>query len=153
MFQPRLPLFFLAAIITGAACATASAAVVDPALAAAIASPARPPAAVARDKARHPAEELTFFGLGPKMNVVELWPGGGYWTDILGPYLAPGGHYTCMHRLPEKMGRRLGHDGDARLPRAAVAARYQQPTDDRSEPAAIPEQANPPGWFRLPAYR
>jgi predicted methyltransferase len=28
------------------------------------------------------------------MNVVELWPGGGYWTDILGPYLAPSGHYT-----------------------------------------------------------
>jgi predicted methyltransferase len=94
MFQPRLPLYFLAVIFSGAGCATAAAAVVDPALAAAIASPARPPAAVARDKARHPAEELTFFGLGPKMNVVELWPGGGYWTDILGPYLAPGGHYT-----------------------------------------------------------
>jgi predicted methyltransferase len=66
---------------------------VDPALSAAVASPARPPAAVARDPARHPIEELTFFGLKPKMTVVELWPGGGYWTDILGPYLAAGGHY------------------------------------------------------------
>jgi len=66
---------------------------IDPALSAAVASPARPPAAVARDSARHPIEELTFFGLKPKMTVVELWPGGGYWTDILGPYLAAGGHY------------------------------------------------------------
>src|SRR3984957_2512588 len=65
----------------------------DPALAAAAASPARNPAHVARDSARHPIEELTFFGLAPAMTVVELWPGGGYWTDILGPYLAQGGHY------------------------------------------------------------
>lgn len=71
-----------------------SAAAADAALKAAVASPARPAAAVARDKSRHPVEELTFFGINPKMNVVELWPGGGYWTDILGPYLAPSGHYT-----------------------------------------------------------
>jgi predicted methyltransferase len=66
---------------------------VDSALAAAIASPSRPPSDVARDKARHPLEELTFFGLEPTQTVVELWPGGGYWTDILGPYLADHGHY------------------------------------------------------------
>jgi predicted methyltransferase len=71
-----------------------SAAAADAALSAAVASPARPATAVARDKSRHPLEELTFFGLSPKMNVVELWPGGGYWTDMLGPYLAPSGHDT-----------------------------------------------------------
>jgi predicted methyltransferase len=71
-----------------------AAAQVDPALAAAVASPARSPAAVARDSVRHPVEELTFFGIKPTMSVVELWPGGGYWTDILGAYLAPHGHYT-----------------------------------------------------------
>lgn len=65
----------------------------DPALVSAVGSPARNPAAVARDSARHPVEELTFFGITPTMTVVELWPGGGYWTDILGPYLAPAGHY------------------------------------------------------------
>ena len=73
--------------------ALSQAAPVDPALAAAIASPARAAAFVARDGARHPAEELTFLGLKPSMTVVELWPGGGYWTEILGPYLAPQGHY------------------------------------------------------------
>jgi predicted methyltransferase len=80
--------------------ATASAAEADPALVSAVASPARSPNAVARDKARHPVEELTFFGLGPKMSVVELWPGGGYWTDIIGPYLKAGGHYTIALPAP-----------------------------------------------------
>jgi len=41
----------------------------------------------ARDSIRHPLEELQFFGLRPGANVIEIWPGGGYWTQILGPYL------------------------------------------------------------------
>jgi predicted methyltransferase len=65
----------------------------DPALTAAVADPGRTASFVARDKARHPVEELTFFGLKPNMTVVELWPGGGYWTEILGPYLAKRGTY------------------------------------------------------------
>jgi predicted methyltransferase len=65
---------------------------VDPALAATLNDPARPEGTRARDAVRHPLEELTFFGLRSEQTVVELWPGGGYWTDILGPYLAPHGH-------------------------------------------------------------
>jgi predicted methyltransferase len=68
---------------------------VDPALAAVIANPARNEKASARDPVRHPAEVLSFFGLNRRQNVVELWPGGGYWTEILGPYLAARGHYTA----------------------------------------------------------
>ncbi|SRR5579871_233676 len=74
--------------------ASAAAGAIDPALSAAIASPERSAAFTARDAARHPAEELAFFGLKPQQNVVELWPGGGYWTEILAPYLALGGTYT-----------------------------------------------------------
>ena len=37
----------------------------------------------ARDKWRHPAETLEFFGVKPTDTVVEIWPGGGYWTAIL----------------------------------------------------------------------
>jgi predicted methyltransferase len=72
----------------------------DPALVAAVADPARTAAFVARDKARHPAEELSFFGIGPKLTVVELWPGGGYWTEILGPYLKGGGTYYAALNAP-----------------------------------------------------
>jgi predicted methyltransferase len=77
-----------------------TAAIQDPALTAAIADPARSAGFVARDKIRHPAEELTFFGIAPKMTVVELWPGGGYWTEILGPYLARGGTYYVAQPVP-----------------------------------------------------
>jgi predicted methyltransferase len=55
---------------------------------------------VARDPARHPVEELTFFGVKPGMTVVEVWPGGGYWTDILGPYLAKSGTYYLALNAP-----------------------------------------------------
>jgi predicted methyltransferase len=82
----------LIAFAAGAASPTASTAV-DPALAAAVANPARSAAFVTRDSSRHPLEELKFLGLMPTMTVVELWPGGGYWTEILGSYLAAHGHY------------------------------------------------------------
>jgi predicted methyltransferase len=93
MLNPSIRSLIIVTAITAMGYATSSAAA-DAALSAAVASPARPAGAVTRDKARHPVEELTFFGIDQKMNVVELWPGGGYWTDILGPYLAPSGHYT-----------------------------------------------------------
>jgi predicted methyltransferase len=59
-----------------------------------VADPQRDPQFVARDSARHPAEELRFFGLRRSQSVVELWPGPGYWTEILAPYLAASGRYT-----------------------------------------------------------
>jgi predicted methyltransferase len=64
-----------------------------PALSKAIGNPSRSTQFTARDRFRHPAEELTFFGLKPTMTVVEIWPGSGYWTEILGPYLKPAGRY------------------------------------------------------------
>ena len=91
----RLPFTSLAALLVlllGAATAAPAPAKIDPALSAAVASPMRLPAAIARDPVRHPLEELSFFGLASNQSVVELWPGGGYWTDILAPYLAAHGH-------------------------------------------------------------
>ena len=42
----------------------------------------------ARDAWRHPVESLKFWGLKPGQTVVEFWPGAGWYTDILAPYLA-----------------------------------------------------------------
>jgi predicted methyltransferase len=80
----------------GAFTATGSAwgAVSDGALVAAVQSPQRAAKFVARDPARHPVAELTFFGLRPDAKVVEIWPGGGYWTEILAPYLRAHGGLT-----------------------------------------------------------
>jgi predicted methyltransferase len=41
----------------------------------------------ARDQYRHPKETLTFFGLRQNMTVVEIWPGGGWYTEVLAPVL------------------------------------------------------------------
>jgi predicted methyltransferase len=55
--------------------------------------PARSPKFAARDAIRHPAAVLNFFGVKPNSTVVEIWPGGGYWTEILAPYLFGYGTY------------------------------------------------------------
>lgn len=47
----------------------------------------------ARDKYRHPKETIEFFGVQPTDTVIELWPGGGWYAEILAPYLANKGHY------------------------------------------------------------
>ncbi|HWT14117.1 MAG TPA: methyltransferase domain-containing protein [Allosphingosinicella sp.] len=61
------------------------------ALRAAIAAPSRTAANVARDRYRHPFETLAFFGVRPGDTVVEIWPGGGWYTEILAPYVLQGG--------------------------------------------------------------
>ena len=43
-----------------------------------------------RDIYRHPLETLRFFGLQPSLTVVEFWPGSGWYTEILAPYLNKG---------------------------------------------------------------
>jgi predicted methyltransferase len=63
----------------------------------------RAPEDVARDGQRHPAATLAFWQLRPGMRVVEVGPGGGYWTHILAPYLASnGGTLIPTFRDPEK---------------------------------------------------
>jgi predicted methyltransferase len=54
----------------------------------------RDPANVARDRYRHPAETLAFFGLAPTHTVIEITPGAGWYTDILAPYLRTRGRYV-----------------------------------------------------------
>jgi len=64
-------------------------------LRAAVNSPQRTPAFVARDAARHPYETLKFFEIEPHMTVVEITPGGGWYTEILAPYLFERGRYVA----------------------------------------------------------
>jgi predicted methyltransferase len=57
------------------------------ALDAAIAGEHRSDTNKARDLYRNPKETLAFFGFRPDMTVVEIWPGGGWYTEILAPAL------------------------------------------------------------------
>ena len=56
-----------------------------------IASEHRDAKNVARDVYRHPKETLSFFGITPDMEVLEILPGGGWYTEILAPYLRDDG--------------------------------------------------------------
>lgn len=62
----------------------------------AVESDTRPPADKARDVYRHPEASLRFWGLKPGASVIEVQPGGGWWTNIIAPYLAQTkGHYIA----------------------------------------------------------
>jgi predicted methyltransferase len=64
----------------------------------------------ARDGARHPEASLEFWGLKPGQTVIEIAPGGGYWSEILAPYAKDThGHYIAAtgkpdQKLPAKFG-------------------------------------------------
>jgi len=72
------------------------------ALDAAIAGEWRTPANVARDGFRNPGPTLGFFGITPSMTVVEITPGGGWYAEILAPYLRDGGRYVAAVNDPTK---------------------------------------------------
>lgn len=54
-----------------------------------------------RDQYRHPRETLLFFGLRPDLTVVEIWPGSGWYSEIIGPVLRERGKYYLGHYAPE----------------------------------------------------
>ncbi len=98
----------------------ADSAQVAPDLQAAIAANWRSPANVARDNYRHPAQTLAFFGLQPNQTVVEITPGGGWYAEILAPYLRGHGHYVAAVVDPMALPAGKGRD-------------YQQRTRDGLE--------------------
>ena len=130
----RLPL-----ILTGLALSTGGIAIAQqappPALAAAVKAPTRTAANVARDRYRHPAQTLAFFGVKPTDTVVEIWPSGGWYTEILAPYLAARG--TLYAAGPDDRGLATIKAKQAAAPAAYRTTKYAMfPTGDAA--AAVP---------------
>jgi predicted methyltransferase len=69
----------------------------DAALMAAIDGDHRTAAYALRDQYRHPLETLKLFDVQPQHTVVEIWPGGGWYTEILAPYLRAEGRLIAAH--------------------------------------------------------
>lgn len=61
----------------------------------------RSPENIARNPQRNPKETLEFFGLTPDSVVVEIWPSGGWYTEIIAPYVRDQGKYYAAHWDPE----------------------------------------------------
>ncbi len=88
--------------------------------------PTRTPANLARDPYRHPAETLAFFGVKPSDTVVELWPGGGWYTEILAPLAKSGGGTLYVAGT---VGTRTEQDqGKSRRPTPPPMARSSSPS-------------------------
>lgn len=82
----RLIFAFLLVLLT-----TIAHADIDAKVEAALAAEGRPEADMARDKNRKPLQTLQFFGMTDDMRVMELLPGGGWYTRVLAPVLADNG--------------------------------------------------------------
>lgn len=78
----------------------------------------RSPENRARDSYRHPAETLAFFGLEPGMTVVEIGPGGGWYTEVIAPAVGAEGKLYAAHADPAASDRA-----------AAAVARFQEKLD------------------------
>jgi predicted methyltransferase len=62
--------------------------------------PQRAPGAADRDKYRHPADTLSFFGFAPTMTVLDVGPGVGFYTELIAPALAKNGIYITTNTEP-----------------------------------------------------
>ncbi|MGZ8285153.1 MAG: class I SAM-dependent methyltransferase [Allosphingosinicella sp.] len=107
----------------------------DTSIAAAVGAPTRTEANRARDRYRHPRETLGFFGVKPGDTVVEIWPGGGWYTEILAPLLRENGTYYAAGN-----GRVLG---GARALQAKDSSTYGA-IRYAAFPAGMPEATEPP---------
>jgi predicted methyltransferase len=108
-----------------------------------------------RDGARHPLQTLQFFGIRPTDTVVEIWPGQGWYTSILAPYLKSGNgrlvaaHFdfqtstsSAVRQLVDDFSRRFARDPD-RFGQVEVV-----PFGPRSGPLGTPNSADAVVTFR-----
>ena len=96
-WQSWIATLLLTAACTGIAAAQGVEALLDRALA----GEHRSAANRLRDPYRHPRETLLFFGLQPDMAVLEIWPGGGWYSEILAPVLRDKGKFYLAHNAIE----------------------------------------------------
>src|SRR5689334_3800027 len=83
---------------------------------AAVADSGRPSADTQRDENRQPAEMLAFAGIGPGKVVVDLLPGGGYFTRIFAKAVEPNGRvYAYVSNAGDARMKSQGRDPDNQL--------------------------------------
>lgn len=73
---------------------------VEQSVLAALANASRPAADRARDRPRQSAAVLTFFRIAPGMTVLDLWSGGGYYTELLSYVVGSSGHVVAHNNTP-----------------------------------------------------
>jgi predicted methyltransferase len=95
-----------------------------PAIDAAVADPQRPEADRARDATRKPADCLAFAGLKAGDHVVELLPGGGYFTRIFSVVVGSSGHVFAVAQPKSPSAAADAPEPAARVQAIAADAHY-----------------------------
>ena len=106
---------------------------------AALAGDWRAPQDMLRDRYRHPGQTLAFFGVQPEETVIEITPGGGWYADILAPYLRAHGHYVAAvwdDAIPGQPGYRYKLNQALREKFAGKPSVYGTPELRAFDPAA-----------------
>jgi len=104
---------------------------VETKLNAAMQADVRSEAEVERDRNRSPVETLEFFGLRDDMKVVELLPGGGWYTKLLAPVMADNGELYVALGTGRVKERVLNQDGFERVKVVAEDANIYRPEGSR----------------------
>jgi predicted methyltransferase len=95
IMKPTLAALAFTALLAPALSQAADAPISAQQYASVLAGSWRDPANSARDGYRHPQQTLEFFGLGAKQSVIEITPGGGWYSEVLAPLLKDQGHYIA----------------------------------------------------------
>jgi len=106
--------------------------VVEAKLKAAMQAEVRTEAEVERDRNRKPVETLEFFGLQDDMKVVELLPGGGWYTKLLAPVLAENGEFYVALGTGNVSENLLGQEGFDKVGVLAEDAKIYRPEGSRA---------------------
>jgi predicted methyltransferase len=104
---------------------------VETKLEAAMQADVRSEAEVERDRNRSPVETLEFFGLRDDMKVVELLPGGGWYTKLLAPVMAENGEFYVALGTTRVKERVLNQDGFEQVKVVAEDAKIYRPEGSR----------------------
>jgi predicted methyltransferase len=105
---------------------------VEAKLKAAMQAEVRTEAEVERDRNRKPVETLEFFGLQDDMKVVELLPGGGWYTKLLAPVLAENGEFYVALGTGNVSENLLGQEGFDKVGVLAEDAKIYRPEGSRA---------------------
>ena len=82
----------------------------------------------ARDQYRHPQQVIQFLGLKPEHKVLEVWPGSGWYSEILAPYVKDKGQFYAAIFSPDN----LNSDDKQRVFWSKVSQKYQEKMADTS---------------------
>lgn len=96
-------------------------------ISAALAAGVRTPAEVERDPERRPIDTLEFFGLRDDMKIVELLPGGGWYTKILAPVMAGNGTFYVAYGASRVKEALSGEPGFEKMQITAEDAKIYRP--------------------------